>query len=69
MTLNLLAFLIHTALEMMDEKYKLIRDDLPTRKTFFDDVRALTRYMYFDSWDALLTFMIQGLELEIPDTS
>ena len=54
---------------MMDEKYKQIRDDLPTRKTFFDDVRALTRYMCFDSWDALLTFMMQGLELEVPDTS
>jgi hypothetical protein len=29
------------ALQMMDEKYKAIRDDLPNRKTFFDDVRAL----------------------------
>ena len=69
LTLNLLAFLFHTTLEMMDEKYKQIRDDLPTRKTFFDDVRALTRYMCFDSWNALLTFMMQGLELEVPDTS
>jgi len=39
---------------------------LPTRKTFFDDLRALTRYLYFDSWDALLSFMIHGLELELP---
>jgi hypothetical protein len=69
LTLNLLAFLSHTALEMIDEKYQLIRDDLPTRKTFFDDVRALTRYMCFDSWEALLTFMMKGLELEVPDTS
>jgi hypothetical protein len=69
LTLNLLAFLFHTVLEMIDEKYQLIRDDLPTRKTFFDDVRALTRYICFDSWDALLTFMMQGLELEVPDTS
>ncbi len=53
----------------MDEKYKQIHDDLPTRKTFFDDVRALTRYMCFDSWDALSTFMMVGLELEVPDTS
>ena len=69
LTFNLLAFLFHTTLQMMDEKYQQIRDDLPTRKTFFDDVRALTRYMCFDSWDALLTFMMQGLELEVPDTS
>ena len=69
LTFNLLAFLFHTTLQMMDEKYQQIRDDLPTRKTFFDDVRALTRYMCFDSWDALLTFMMEGLELEVPDTS
>lgn len=69
LTFNLLAFLFHTALEMIDEKYKQIRDDLPTRKTFFDDVRALTRYICFDSWDALLTFMMQGLEIEVADTS
>lgn len=69
LTLNLLAFLFHTVLEIMDDKYKLIRDNLPTRQTFFDDIRALTRYSYFDSWDAMLTFMIHGLELDVPDTS
>ena len=69
LTLNLLAFLFHTVLEMMDKKYELIRSDLPTRQTFFDDIRALTRYLYFESWDELLIFMIHGLELEVPDTS
>ncbi len=69
LTFNLLAFLFHTVLEMVDEKYKLIRDDLPTRKTFFDDIRALTRYMYFDNWNSLLSFMMRGLELDVPDTS
>ena len=69
LTFNLLAFLFHTVLEIMDERYKLIRDELPTRKTFFDDIRALTKYMYFDSWDSLLAFMIRGLELDPPDTS
>jgi hypothetical protein len=69
MTLNLLAFLFHTVLEMMDKKYELIRRNLPTRQTFFDDIRALTRYLYFESWDAMLIFMLHGLELEVPDTS
>ena len=59
----------HTVLEMADQKYKLIRDNLPTRMTFFDDIRALTRYLYFPTWESLLLFMIQGLELDIPDTS
>ena len=69
LTLNLLAFLFHTALEMFDEAYRRIREDLPTRKTFFDDIRALTRYMCFDSWEVMLAFMARGLELEFPDTS
>jgi hypothetical protein len=29
----------------------------------------LTRYWIFDSWDHLLTFMIEGLELEVPPNS
>ena len=65
-TLNILSLLFHTLLELLDLKYKLLRSHLPTRKTFFDDLRALTRYMYFDSWDHLLTFMLEGLELNIP---
>ncbi len=69
LTLNLLAFLFHTVLEIFDKKYKLIRDELPTRKAFFDDIRALTRYIYFENWTTMLTFMLTGLELDIPDTS
>lgn len=68
-TLNILAFLFHTLLDMTDEKYRLLREKLPTRKTFFDDIRALTRYMCFDSWDDLLIFMMRGLEMDVPDTS
>lgn len=68
-TFNILAFLFHTLLEIMDDKYRMIRNKLPTRKTFFDDIRALTRYLCFDSWNAMLTFMMRGLELDVPDTS
>lgn len=66
LTFNILAFLFHTVLSLMDEKYELIRRELPTRKTFFQDIRALTRYMCFDSWDDMMLFMIHGLELEVP---
>jgi len=65
----ILAFLFHTVLELVDEKYQLIRRKLPTRKTFFDDIGALTRYLCFDSWDMLLRFMMRGLELAIPGTN
>jgi hypothetical protein len=42
---------------------------LPNRETCFNDLRALTRYRCFDSGEALLDFMIQGLEIPFPDTS
>ncbi|MHB8391715.1 MAG: ISNCY family transposase, partial [Acidobacteriaceae bacterium] len=68
-TLNLLAFLLHTVQEMTSHKYRLLRASLPTRQTFFDDIRALTRYLCFDSFEALLDFMLKGLDIEAPDSS
>ncbi len=62
MTLNLLAFLFHTVLDLFDENYKVLREKLATRKTFFQDIRALTTYFCFDDWDYMLSFMIQGLK-------
>ena len=67
-TFNLLAFLFHTVLDLMDTRYQCIRQFLP-RKRFFNDLRALTCYLCFDSWDALMAFMIEKLELDVPDTS
>ena len=46
-----------------DEHYRLIRAALPSRKTFFDDLRALTRYLLFPNWDALMDFMMRGLKI------
>ena len=64
LSLNLLAFLFHTVLEWSDHNYALLRQVLARRQTFFHDIQALMRYMVFTSWDHLLTFMMQGLELE-----
>ena len=70
LTLNLLAFLFHTILELVDARYRLLRQELAVRQTFFNDVKALTRYLYFDSWQHLLDFMIKQLELDLEfDTS
>jgi hypothetical protein len=65
-TLNLVAFLFHTVLELSDARYRLLRQTLVRRDTFFNDIRALTRYICFDSWQAMLQFMLRGLELEDP---
>lgn len=68
-TLNLLAFLIHTVLAIENAKYQAIRSALGARKRFFRDLQALTCYLYFESFEALLEFMRQRLELPDPDTS
>ena len=66
LTLNLLAFLFHTVLELVDEKYQILREELSARETFFNDVRALLRYLLFESWDHLLDFMLEHLEVVVP---
>ena len=65
-TLNLLAFLIHTAQHLVSQPYQLLRQNLSSRQKFFGDLRALTRYMLFDSWDALFRFMLDGLKVVFP---
>lgn len=62
-TLNLLAFLLHTLLDLLDEEYQLVRKELVTRVDFFNDIRALLRYMVFESWDGLMLFMLRALEI------
>jgi hypothetical protein len=66
LTLILLAFLCHTLLDVLNTKYQLLRRALAARRTFFDDLRALTRYWVFDAWDQLFDFMIRGLQLAPP---
>ena len=65
-TLNALAFLLHTVQDIVNARYRLLRQALVARYTFFNDLRALTSYLIFESWNALWRFMIEGLELEIP---
>ncbi len=69
LTLNLLAFLIHTIQEMVDVRYHRLFKAIGNRKTFFNDIKTLTRYMYFSSWEDMIIFMLKGLRLPIPDTS
>ncbi len=65
LSLNLLAFLFHTLLDLVDEQYRMIRQALGRRQTFFHDLDALLRYFIFQNWDDVFTFMFMGLELDI----
>jgi len=59
-TLNLLAFLTHTALEWLDDAYRAVRKAAPSRRTFFENLRTLLQFIPFDNWQHLLQFMING---------
>ena len=62
-TLNLLAFALHTFLELADADYQLIRTTVGARRTFFEHLRALTTYLHFENWTRLMDFMMRGLEI------
>ena len=64
LSLNLLAFLFHTVLGLVDEKYRRVRQGLRKRQKFFQDMETLLQYLLFDSWDDLFVFMCKGLELD-----
>jgi len=58
LTLNLLAFLFHTVLQLVDTAYQQIRQQRGTRKGFFQDILSLTKYLLFESWQHLIDFML-----------
>jgi hypothetical protein len=62
-TMNLLAFGLHTLLEMVDGSYRLIRATLGRRQRFFQHLEALTSYLPFESWEKMMDFMMRGLEI------
>jgi hypothetical protein len=61
-SLIILAFLTHTVLEWMDDKYQLLRKKLPSRQRLFSDIRTLTSYLCFDTWEALMDFMLDSFK-------
>ncbi len=67
LSLNLIAFLFHTLLELLDKRCALLRSTLPRRDTFFQHISTLTQYVCFDGWTALMLFMLKGLSLPDPD--
>lgn len=70
LTLNLLAFLFHTVLHLVDDSYQQIRQKRGTRKGFFYDILALTKYLWFESWQHLLDFMLSDVSpAQITDSS
>lgn len=63
MTMNLLAFGLHTVLELTHENCRLIRSTVGARRKFFQHLEALATYLYFETWERLMDFMMKGLEI------
>ena len=53
-SLNLLAFAIHTVCDIGDELWRAARAKLGPRYNFFSKLAAITTYLIFPSWDDLL---------------
>jgi len=53
-TLNLLAFAIHTVCDIADELWRDARLKLGPRYSFFGRLAAITEYLIFSSWEDLL---------------
>jgi hypothetical protein len=54
--------LFHKVLQLLDESYQRIRLFLGTRRRFFHDLRTLTTYFVFDSWQHLFDFMLESFD-------
>ena len=63
MTMNLLAFALHTLLEITDTSYQLVRAAIGARRKFFQHFEALTAYWFFENWERLMDFMMRGQEV------
>jgi len=53
-SLNLLAFAVHTICDIGDELWRAARAKLGPRYNFFSKLAAITTFLIFPSWDDLL---------------
>lgn len=60
-TLSVLAFLVHSAINLIDLRFRQLRQRLGSRQSLFQPINALTTFIYFPDWTGLLDFMLQGL--------
>ncbi|NLB70348.1 MAG: ISNCY family transposase [Lentisphaerae bacterium] len=62
-SLNILAFLAHTVLELVSKHHAEIRARLGSRREFFLHLQVLTTYHLFQSWEELEDFIMKALEI------
>jgi hypothetical protein len=64
-TMNLIAFAMHTVADLADDAWKAARAAIGARKRFFEDLRAITTYLVFPNWAAILETMRSGKAIAV----
>lgn len=59
-TLNLLAFSIHSLAHLCCQKYYRIHELIKNRREVFEEIRTLTKYIIFLSWDHLFDTILDS---------
>lgn len=59
--LNLLAFAMHTACDLLVSTWEDARKSRGSRKRFFEHLRTITAYLLFPTWNALLRTILTGV--------
>ena len=59
-TMNLIAFAMHTVADLVDAAWKAARVAVGARKSFFEDLRAITTYLVFPTWGQLVETLRTG---------
>ena len=59
LSLNLLAFLFHTVLDLVNHTYQKVRELLVTRNSFFNDMRSLLKFIWFKDWSDFFSFILR----------
>ena len=63
-SLNILAFLLHTALELLDARYRTLRFRYGSRISFFQELTTLLNWFLFENWDHVIAVMFAKLRVD-----
>ena len=61
---NLLAVLVHTAFEFLDDRYRTLRFRYGSRAAFFQEFSTLLKWFLFDNWDHVVAVMFGKLRVD-----
>lgn len=59
--LNLLAFAMHNACDLMSALWRKVREKLGARSRLFEHIRTITAYHVFPSWASLMKTLVTGI--------